>query len=50
MTVHTFACIMLVCLALLSVYALLVSTNEPPLEHYESTEDDRESHDPASPR
>jgi len=48
MTVHTFACIMLVCLALLSAFAVLVSTNEPPLEHYESTENDQESTDPAS--
>jgi len=49
MTVHTFACIMLVCLALLSAFALLVSTNEPPLEHYEATENDQETTDPANP-
>ena len=48
MTVHTFACIMLVCLALLSAFAVLVSTNEPPLERYQPTENDQESTDPSS--
>jgi hypothetical protein len=35
MTVHTFAYVILVILALISTYAIAVSTNEPPLEDYE---------------
>jgi len=50
MTVHTFACIMLVCLALLSAFALAVSTNEPPLERYEPVDKDEKSADQASLR